>query len=427
MKIAVVGSGISGLGAALALSEKHEVFLFEKNSYFGGHSNTVKIELEEETTYVDTGFIVFNEKNYPNLVGLFNELAVVTKCSNMSFGFSLDEGRLEYAGINFNSFFAQRKNLLSLKHLRGLYDIFRFKKIAEKFMLSSKFQHFNMRQFLEQNHFGNWFSEMFIVPMGAAIWSVPTGNILDFPASSYLKFFQNHSLLDLITTQIEWRTVDGGSKQYVDKIIEKLGESVFLETPVIAIRRKNKKCLLHAGNGFGQMIFDKVVLACDGPQTRELIADITKEEEDILKMFKVSENRVVLHSDETHMPKMKRVWSSWNFITDNITSSMKKPIEVTYWMNKLQNINSKNQYFVSLNPSKKIEPNLSYYETSYSHPIYDSNTLNAQTKLNAIQGNNGLYFAGAKMGFGFHEDGLNSGLKVAKLLGCEPSWSVRKI
>ena len=187
----------------------------------------------------------------------------------------------------------------------------------------------------------------------------------------------------------------------MDKIIEKLGKSVFLETPVKAITRKDKKCLLHAGNGFGQMIFDKVVLACDGPQTRELIADITNEEEDILKMFKVSENRVVLHSDETHMPKMKRVWSSWNFITDNITSSKKKPIEVTYWMNKLQDINSKNQYFVSLNPSKKIDPNLTYYETSYSHPIYDSNTLNAQTKLNAIQGNNGLYFAGAKMGFGF--------------------------
>ena len=247
MKIAVVGSGISGLGAALALSEKHEVFLFEKNSYFGGHSNTVRIELKEDTICVDTGFIVFNEKNYPNLVGLFKELAVVTKCSNMSFGFSLDDGRLEYAGKNLNSFFAQRKNLLSIKHLRGLYDIFRFKKIAEKFMLSSKFQHFNMRQFLEQNHFGDWFSEMFIVPMGAAIWSVPTGNILDFPARSYLKFFQNHSLLDLITTQIEWRTVDGGSKQYVDKIIERLGQSIFLKTPVKAIIRKDKKCVLHAG------------------------------------------------------------------------------------------------------------------------------------------------------------------------------------
>ena len=195
MKIAVVGSGISGLGAALALSEKHEVFLFEKNSYFGGHSNTIKIELKEESTFVDTGFIVFNEKNYPNLVGLFDELMVPTKSSNMSFGFSLDDGRLEYAGKNFNSFFAQRRNLLSIKHLRGLFDIFRFKKIAEKFMATSKFAHFDMRQFLEHYKFGNWFSEMFIVPMGAAIWSVPTGNILDFPARGYLKFFENHSMV----------------------------------------------------------------------------------------------------------------------------------------------------------------------------------------------------------------------------------------
>ena len=281
MKIAVVGSGISGLGAALALSEKHEVFLFEKNSYFGGHSNTVKIELKDESTFVDTGFIVFNEKNYPNLVRLFDELMVTTKSSNMSFGFSLDDGKFEYSGKNFNSFFAQRRNLLSIKHLRGLYDIFRFKKNAEKFMATSKFVHFDMRQFLEQYKFGNWFSEMFIVPMGAAIWSVPTGNILDFPARSYLKFFQNHSLLDLITTQIEWRTVDGGSKQYVDKIIKKLGKRVFLDTPVKKIIRKRKRCHLHAGNGFGEMAFDKVVLACDGPQTRGMIADLTEEEDGV--------------------------------------------------------------------------------------------------------------------------------------------------
>ena len=185
--------------------------------------------------------------------------------------------------------------------------------------------------------------------------------------------------------------------------------------------------MLHAGNGFGNMVFDKVVLACDGPQTLKLIKDLTKEEEGILKMFKVSENKVVLHSDEAHMPKLKKVWSSWNFITNNINDSRKKPIEVTYWMNKLQNIKSKNQYFVSLNPSKKIDSSLIHYETSYSHPIFDSNTLNAQIKLNAIQGKNSLYFAGAKMGFGFHEDGLNSALNVAKLLGCEPSWSRRKL
>jgi len=221
--------------------------------------------------------------------------------------------------------------------------------------------------------------------------------------------------------------VDGGSKQYVDKIIKKLGKSVFLNTPVTAITRKDEKCYLNAGNDFGEMVFDKVVLACDGPQTLKLIKDFTKEEENILKMFKVSQNKVVLHSDETHMPKMKRVWSSWNFLTDKLNDTRKKPIEVTYWMNKLQSINSRNQYFVSLNPSKKIDPSLIYYETSYSHPIYDSNTLNAQKKLNALQGKNGLYFAGAKMGYGFHEDGLNSALNIAKILDCEPSWSRRKV
>ncbi len=427
MKIAVVGSGISGLGAALALSEKHEVLLFEKNSYFGGHSNTVKIKLEKEDINVDTGFIVFNEKNYPNLTSLFDELKVVTKSSNMSFGFSLADGQLEYGGQNFSSFFAQRKNLLNLNHLRGLYDVYRFKNIAKRFMADRKFSHFDMHQFLQHYNFGSWFSEMFVVPMGAAIWSVPTGSILDFPALSYLKFFENHGLLDLLTTPIEWRTVDGGSRQYVDKIIRRLGKRVFLDTPVKAITRNKKKCNLYAGNGFGDMVFDKVILACDGPETIDLIGDVSKEELDTLKMFKVSKNKVVLHSDNSHMPKLKNVWSSWNFITSNIQNSLNKPIEVTYWMNKLQSIKSKKNYFVSLNPSLEIDPSLVHYQTLYSHPVYDSDTLSAQKKLNALQGKNGLYFAGAKMGFGFHEDGLNSGLYVAKLLGCEPNWSKRKM
>ena len=413
MKIAVVGSGISGLSAALALSEKHEVFLFEKNSYFGGHTNTVKIECDRRRYLCRHRFIVFNEKNYPNLTKLFDHLNVKTKNSTMSFGFSLSDGKLEYAGQNFNTFFAQRRNLLNINHLRGLYDIYRFKNIAKNFMTDSKFSHFDMFQFLQQYNFGSWFSEMFIVPMGAAIWSVPTGSILNFPALSYLRFFENHGLLDLLTTQIKWRTVDGGSKQYVDKIIERLGERVFLNTRVKTITRKNKRCYLHAGNGFGTEVFDQVVLACDGPQTIDLIGDIDTEELDVLKMFKVSKNKVVLHSDNTHMPKLKTVWSSWNFITSNIQSSINKPIEVTYWMNKLQSIKSKNNYFVSLNPRNEIDPSLIYYPTSYSHPVYDSNTFNAQKNLNARQGKNGLFFAGAKMGFGFHEDGLNSGLNVA--------------
>ena len=221
--------------------------------------------------------------------------------------------------------------------------------------------------------------------------------------------------------------MDGGSRQYVDKIVKRLGKRVFLDTPVKAITRRNKKCNLLAGNGFGEMVFDKVILACDGPETMDLIGDLSKDELDTLKWFKVSKNKVVLHSDNTHMPKLKNVWSSWNFITSNIQNSLNKPIEVTYWMNKLQSIKSKKNYFVSLNPSKEIDPSLVHYQTLYSHPVYGSHTLNAQKKLNALQGENGLYFAGAKMGFGFHEDGLNSGLYVAKLLGCEPNWSKRKM
>ena len=268
-------------------------------------------------------------------------------------------------------------------------------------MADKKFSHFDMRQFLQHYNFGSWFSEMFVVPMGAAIWSVPTGSILDFPALSYLKFFENHGLLDLLSSPIEWRTVDGGSKQYVDKIIRRLGKRVFLGTPVKAITRSKKKCNLLAGNGFGEMVFDKVILACDGPETIDLIGDVSKDELDTLKLFKVSKNKVVLHSDNTHMPKLKNVWSSWNFITSNIQNSLNKPIEVTYWMNKLQSIKSKKNYFVSLNPSKEIDPSLVHYQTLYSHPVYDSDTLNAQKKLNALQGENGFVLCRCKNGFWF--------------------------
>ena len=426
MKICVVGSGISGLGAALALSEKYEVFLFEKNNYFGGHSNTFQIKKEGESISVDTGFIVFNDKNYPNLKRLFENLNISTKPSKMSFGFSLGNGEVEYSGENLNSFFAQKKNIFKTNHLRGLYDIFRFKRLAQKYLARNQETQESMRDFLSRNNFGSWFSEMFIVPIGAAIWSVPTGSILDFPAESYLKFFANHGLLSLLTTEIKWKTVDGGSKQYVDKIIQRLGKNVFLNTPVRKVLRKKNKCEVYLGNDLGKMEFDKIVLSCDGPETLQIIGDSSDNEERILKMFRTSKNKVVLHGDNSHMPKLRSVWSSWNFITSNIQDSINKPVEVTYWMNKLQNIVSKKEIFVTLNPSKDFDQKKVFYETTYSHPIFDSGTIRAQELLNELQGTNNLYFAGAKMGFGFHEDGLNSGLSVAKRLQCIPSWSVKE-
>ena len=426
MKICIVGSGISGLSAALALSEKHEVFLFEKNNYFGGHSNTIQIKKDGNSFSVDTGFIVFNEKNYPNLTSLFKNLNVKTKPSKMSFGFSLGNGELEYSGSNFNSFFAQRKNLFSKDHLKGLYDIFRFKGIALKFLSDCQEANESMRDFLLRNNFGKWFSEMFIVPMGAAIWSVPTGSILDFPARSYLQFFLNHGLLSMLTTEIDWKTVDGGSVKYVEKIIQKLGKNAFVNTPVKKLIRKKNKCEVTFGNGKRKMLFDKVVLSCDGPETLKIIGDASEKEKHILGLFKTSKNKVVLHGDSSHMPRIKKVWSSWNFITSNIQDSINKPVEVTYWMNKLQNISSRDDIFVTLNPSKEIDNNKIFYETSYSHPIFDKNTITAQELTHSIQGENNIYYAGAKMGFGFHEDGLNSGLEVARRLECVPSWSTKE-
>ena len=243
----------------------------------------------------------------PQEPSIFRNLNVKTKPSKMSFGFSLGNGELEYSGSNFNSFFAQRKNLFSIDHLKGLYDIFRFKGIALKFLSDCQEANESMRDFLLRNNFGKWFSEMFIVPMGAAIWSVPTGSILDFPARSYLRFFLNHGLLSMLTTEIDWKTVDGGSVKYVEKIIQKLGKNAFVNTPVKKLIRKKNKCEVTIGNGKRKMLFDKVVLSCDGPETLKIIGDASEKERSILGMFKTSKNKVVLHGDSSHMPTIKKV------------------------------------------------------------------------------------------------------------------------
>jgi hypothetical protein len=232
--------------------------------------------------------------------------------------------------------------------------------------------------------------------------------------------------LSLYKNEIKWKTVDGGSRQYVDKMIGEIGKNTFLNTPVKKVLRKKDGCEVHLGGSLGKMSFDKVILSCNGPETLKIIGDCSKEERSILGMFKTSKNKVILHGDASHMPQRKKVWSSWNFITDNLQDSLNEPIEVTYWMNRLQSIKSSKQVFVTLNPSKEIAPQNTFYKTSYSHPVFDSNTPRAQELLKGIQGENNLFYAGAKMGFGFHEDGLNSGLNVAKSLQCVPNWSVKE-
>ena len=422
MKIAVVGSGVTGLGVAYALSETSEVRLFEKNDRFGGHSNTVDICFDKKNIAVDTGFIVYNTNNYPNLASLFRELKVPTKWSNMSFGFSSEDGKLEYSCENLNTIFAQRKNILSLSFINGLREILRFNQEAPIAMDKGQLVNLSLGEYLVKHRHGKWFIDKFILPMGAAIWSTPTSEMLNFPALNFVSFFQNHDLLAGMSRSQSWRTVDGGSKVYVDKIIKKLGSSALTNTPVTRVKRIKDGVNLTFSNG-EQEKFDHVVICSHAPQAMKMLTEKTNKELELLGHFKTSKNRMVLHSDKNLMPNKLKTWSSWNFRSPSQLNELDQVASVTYWMNRLQGIDRKFPIFATLNPLS--EPDLSkvHAEFEYSHPIFNKVSFQAQRQMDSIQGEGGVWYAGAWLGYGFHEDGLTSGLRVVDALVGRPEWA----
>ena len=422
MKIAVVGSGVTGLGAAYALSDRHEVKLFEKNIKFGGHSNTVDIKVGNYDISLDTGFIVYNTKNYPNLTALFQHLDVPTKWSDMSFGFSAANGKLEYSGSSLDTLFAQRKNLFNFNFVNGLREILRFNREAPIAMDSGELVGLSLGDFLAKYKYRKWFIENFILPMGGAIWSTPQAEILNFPAANFIYFFRNHGLLAGLSRAQLWRTVDGGSKVYVDKIIQKLGQSAIVNRSVVTINRGNGNVNLTFTDG-SQENFDHVVICSHAPDTVQMLAHKTALEVNLLKKFKTSQNRTLLHSDKSLMPKLGKAWSSWNFISSGQALDINRLSSVTYWMNRLQGIDVDTPLFVSLNPLSEPDPKTVYEEFNYEHPIFNSETFHAQKEMDRIQGKNGIWYAGAWLGYGFHEDGLTSGLRVASALGASPTWA----
>ena len=422
MKIAVVGSGITGLGAAYALSDRYEVKIFEKNEKFGGHSNTVDIKIGGNDISVDTGFIVYNTKNYPNLSSLFQHLEVPTKWSDMSFGFSSGNGKLEYSGSSLDCLFAQRKNLLNLNFVNGLREITRFNREAPIAMDSGQLNGLSLGDFLSQYKYRKWFVENFILPMGGAIWSTPQAKILNFPATNFISFFRNHGLLAGLSRAQLWRTVDGGSKVYVNKIIKKLGPSAVLSRAVVTIDRIRGGVNLTFNDGSSE-IFDQVVICTHAPESMKMLTGKTSEECNLLEKFQTSQNKTFLHSDGSLMPKRMKAWSSWNFISSGAAKDLNGAASVTYWMNRLQGINLKTPVFVSLNPLSEPHPESVYKEFNYAHPIFTGESFRAQQAIDKIQGEGGVWYAGAWLGYGFHEDGLTAGLRVANALGAMPSWA----
>ncbi len=415
MKIAVVGAGISGLGAALVLADRHDVTLFEAEPRLGGHSNTVDVPGDDgQPVPVDTGFIVYNTAAYPNLIGLFEHLGVTTAPTEMSFSVSLASGAYEYTGNGLSGLFAQPGNALSGAHWRMAADILRFFRQASHLDTGSLDPSLSLGAFLSRHGYSEAFVTRHIVPMGAAIWSTPAAQMLEFPAAAFIRFCANHGLLQ-VAGRPEWRTVVGGSRSYVQAIRDRFGGRLALGDPVVEIRRQPDGVRIATARGNGPMAFDACVIACHADDALGLLADPSPEESRLLGCFGYARNEAILHIDAGLMPKRRRAWTSWNYLGESLAADT--PLCVTYWMNRLQPLPMRKNAFVTLNPWRAIEPDRIMARMSYAHPVFDRTAMEAQRDLWSLQGARATWFAGSYFGYGFHEDGLQSGLAVAEDLG----------
>ena len=413
MKIAVIGSGISGLSAAHFLSKKYKVDLFEKNDHFGGHSHTVEVSPNnsQEKISMDLGFIVFNKKNYPNLVNLFEKLEVSYEKSNMSFSVSVKNSNIEYSGSGISGLFANRYNVFNLNFIKMIKEIFSFYKMADKIRKESIINQ-TLGEFLKSKKMSSYFINFHIIPMVSAIWSMPTNLAYEMPMLSFINFFQNHGLFK-IKNRPQWYTVSGRSKIYVKKILETINGEYFKNYKISNVLRSKNGVRLYYGSANEYFEYDKVVFAIHANEVLELINDPTENEKKILKNFQYKKNIAFLHNDHRLMPDRKNVWSSWNSILDK--DDIKKSC-VTYWLNKLQNLKTSKNYFLTLNPIISIGDSQIIKKVEFTHPFYDIKTINAQKYLPELQGVNNSYFCGSYFGYGFHEDGLKSGKDLSNRL-----------
>jgi len=418
MRIAVIGSGISGNSAAWALSSLHDVVLYEKRLRPGGHSATADIDYDGTRLSVDTGFIVYNELNYPNFTALLDHLGVASEFSDMSFALSADDGKLEWCGDNLNAIFAQRKNLVSPRFLRMLRDIFRFNKKAVDDLHRGNLSGVTLGGYLEREGYSAGFINDYLLAMGAAIWSTPINEMRAYPAESFVAFFENHRLLSFERTL--WRTVTGGSRNYVERLLAPLAGRIRLGTPVTEILREDGKVIITDSSGHTDT-FDQVVLASHTDQSLAMLGDPSPAEREILGSIRYRPNEVYLHRDENLMPKSKRVWASWNYMSDREAGET-RDVTVSYWMNRLQNIDRSKPVFVTLNPFQAPHEDRTFAKYVYDHPQFDARALAAKNRLEEIQGVNNTWYCGAWRGHGFHEDGLASGLDVARALGARLPW-----
>lgn len=422
LRIAVVGTGISGLSAAWLMSRRHDVTIYEQAERLGGHSNTVLARFGKRTIPVDTGFIVFNRMTYPNLTALFAHLKVPTQTSDMSFAASLDGGDFEYAGgAGFSGLLAQKRNLVRPRFLAMLAGVHKFYRDAVRDSAAPGFERLTLGQYIEAGRYSDAFRDDHLLPMASAIWSASAAEMLSFPALAFIRFHANHGLLQLAGRPL-WETVKGGSISYVRRLIEDYTGKVRLDAAVLRVERSGEWVQIFDSRG-GVERFDHVVMANHADQALSALADPTPSERSLLGAFRYQRNLAVLHSDPGFMPKRRAAWASWNYIGGQNPHG--KDACFTYWMNRLQNIPDETALFVTLNPQQHPNPETMHHSESYDHPILDSAAIAAQTRLWQLQGRRRTWFCGAYFGAGFHEDGLQAGLAVAEELGrLRRPWTV---
>lgn len=412
VKIAVVGTGISGMVAAWLLNRSHEVTVFEANDYIGGHTHTVPVDLGERTYAVDTGFIVFNNRTYPNFIRLLDQLGVASQDGPMSFSVKCERTGLEYCGSTLNTLFAQRSNLFRPSFHRMVRDILRFNRESRGLLDAGHSETLSLGAYLDQRGYSTIFREKYLIPMGAAIWSTSPQQMLDFPAAYFVRFFFNHGLL-AIRDRPQWKTITGGSWKYVEKLTAPYRDRIRLNAPVASVRRYESHVEVQPVCGEAES-FDQVVLATHGDQSLRLLADPTPREREVLSHFRCQPNEAVLHTDVSLLPKRRLAWASWNY---HVPREPLDRVAVTYQMNMLQGLDAPEQFCVTLNRTDAIQPDKVIAKMRYEHPVYTAEAVAAQRRHAEISGTNRTHFCGAYWGHGFHEDGVKSALAVGRAFG----------
>ena len=404
MKIAIIGTGISGMTAAHLLNQEHDITVYESNNYIGGHSNTIMVEEDGNSIPIDTGFIVLNDWTYPNFEKLLEQLKIETVNSEMSFSAKCENTRFEWSGESIKGLIFNKDNWKAFKSYQIAGDVLRFNRISKRLIKDGNLE-LSLGEFLDKYKFSQAFINYYILPMGAAIWSTSLTDIRDYPAKSFLSFFNNHGLLN-ISHRPQWKTVVGGSKEYVKKLVAPFRSKIKINSPVQMVRRKSGKVIVFTKHE--RHTYDHVFFACHSDQALRIIDDATPLEHDTLSNIQYNLNIATLHTDSSLMPSRKEAWSSWNYLVPENSS---KNVKVTYYMNRLQNIKSRQDYFVSLNMNEKIDTSKIIRTIEYTHPFFDKNAINAQKAFPDINGTMNTWYCGAYWRHGFHEDGVWSAIR----------------